>query len=413
MSRRRPRGAAAPPPVAGEVAAAADPAAPVVERCRALVEDLSLGAVRRWKEEHPGGLAVGYLPVYVPRPLFEAIGCLPVGLFGGGDQVEIIRGDSVFQSYICHLPRSTVELALRGDLDLLDGMLFPSTCDVIRNLGGVWKLLFPDRWTAYLDLPQSFDPEVGGWFYAAELGRIAAELAGRGAAPLTDSALGAAIAVENDRRAALADLAALRRAEPWRVPASEAYLVVRAGAVLPAAAHAALVRDFLAAAGRRAARAYDNVRVVVVGAFCEQPPLALIRTLERAGCDIVEDDFQLGLQLIEGPIETALGEPPLAALARAFLARGAATACRYIDEGVKGEALLAKVRAAAADGVVFAAASFCDPALLDQPMLEQALDRAAVPHTSFKFAENTGQFQVIREQAGAFSDAVKLWGQSP
>ena len=43
-------------------------------------------------------------------------------------------------------------------------------------------------------------------------------------------------------------------------------------------------------------------------------------------------------------------------------------------------------------------------------MLEAALTRAKIPHTSFKFAENNGQFQVIREQAGAFSDAVKLWG---
>jgi len=43
-------------------------------------------------------------------------------------------------------------------------------------------------------------------------------------------------------------------------------------------------------------------------------------------------------------------------------------------------------------------------------MLETALTRANVPHTNFKFSENNGQFQVIREQAGAFSDAVKLWG---
>ena len=63
--------------------------------------------------------------------------------------------------------------------------------------------------------------------------------------------------------------------------------------------------------------------------------------------------------------------------------------------------------------MIFAAASFCDPALLDQPMLEAALEDAAIPYTSFKFAENTGQFQVIREQAGAFSDAVRLWEDAP
>jgi benzoyl-CoA reductase subunit C len=149
--------------------------------------------------------------------------------------------------------------------------------------------------------------------------------------------------------------------------------------------------------------------VVVVGSFCEQPPLALIQTLERSGCDIVDDDFQLGLRTIEGPIELRPGVDPLVELARAFLERGAATASRYIGEQQKGAALIEKVRRSEADGVIFAAASFCDPALLDQPMLEAALEREGIAHTSFKFSENTGQFQGIREQAGAFSDAVKLW----
>jgi benzoyl-CoA reductase subunit C len=92
------------------------------------------------------------------------------------------------------------------------------------------------------------------------------------------------------------------------------------------------------------------------------------------------------------------------------LQQGTPTACRYVGEAKKGEALLTQVRSARADGVVFLAASFCDPALLDQPMLERALDDAGVPHTSVKFAENTAQFQPIREQAGAFSDSLKLWG---
>ncbi|MEE8523902.1 MAG: 2-hydroxyacyl-CoA dehydratase, partial [Thermoanaerobaculia bacterium] len=165
------------------------PAAATLEVCRRLMEDLSLGAVREWKERHPGQLAVGYLPIYIPRPLLEAIGCLPVAIFGAGDQIEIIRGDSIFQSYICHIPRSVVELGLRGNLDALDGMIFPSICDTIRNLGGVWQLLFPERYSSYLDLPQNFDPELGGKFYRQEMQRIARELGERGARPLDDDLL--------------------------------------------------------------------------------------------------------------------------------------------------------------------------------------------------------------------------------
>jgi benzoyl-CoA reductase subunit C len=389
---------------------AKDPAAAMLDRARALAFDFKLDAVRAHKRTHEGSLAIGYMPIYAPRPLFEAIGCLPVAVFGGGDSLDIIRGDSFFQSYICHIPRSTIELALAGDLDALDGMIFPSICDVIRNLGGMWKMLFESKYSAYLDLPQNFDREVGGKFYAGELLRIARELEARGAKPLESSALRAAIADENDRCAALADLDALRRAEPWRVRATEAYVAARAGSALLAADHTKLLRDFTIAVKKRDARPVDNVRVVLVGSFCEQPPFELIRALEKAGCDIVDDDFQLGLRMIEGRIAIAKDEDPVFSLARAFLERGRDTASRYIGDLVKGKSLIERVRACKADGVIFAAASFCDPALLDQPMLERALDRAGIPHTSFKYAENTGQFQVIREQAGAFSDAVKLWG---
>ncbi len=391
---------------------ATDPAAGLLERCRKLVDDLSLRTVRRWKEENPGRLAVGHMPIYVPRPLLEAQGCLPVALFGGGDQMEIIRGDSYFQSYICHIPRSTVELALRGDLDVLDALLFPSICDVIRNLGGIFDLLSPEKLTFYVDLPQDFDPDVGGRFYVGQMRELATALEARGAAELTDGALRQAIDAENRRRRALGELDALRRAEPWKVPASEAYLAARAGAVLPTDEHTRLLHEITDAFARREARPYDNVRVAVVGSFCEQPPIALIRTLEKAGCDIVEDDFQLGMRFLDREIEVPEGTPALDALARAYLDHGVATASRYIANGEKGAELVHRVHETGADGVVFAAASFCDPALLDQPMLEQALERAGIPHTSFKFSENTAQFGSIREQAGAFSDSVKLWGKS-
>jgi len=386
-----------------------DPCAEILERAQALVEDHTYSAVRDWKAAHPGSLAVGHMPVYVPRPLLESTGCLPVAVFGAGAEIDIIRGDSYFQSYLCHIPRSTLELALGGRFDCLDAMIFPSLCDVIRNLGGMWQMMFPERLAFYLDLPQNFDAALGGRFYEEQMRELARALESLGARPLDDEALRRAIADENARRAAIARLDSVRRREPWRVRASEAYVVLRAGTQMPSAAHRDLLAAFTDAALCRPPRRIDNARVVIAGAFCEQPPLALIQTLERAGCDIVEDDFQLGLRAIEAPIEVRAGESPLAALARAFLEHGAATASRYIADGSKGAALIAAVRRCDADGVIFAAASFCDPALLDQPMLEAALDREGIPHTSFKFSENTGQFQTIREQAGAFSDAVKLW----
>jgi benzoyl-CoA reductase subunit C len=69
------------------------------------------------------------------------------------------------------------------------------------------------------------------------------------------------------------------------------------------------------------------------------------------------------------------------------------------------------VRATGGEGVIFASPSFCDPALLDRPMIQEVLGRHKIPYIGFKYAENTGQMQPIREQAGTFADSIKLWSE--
>ncbi len=383
----------------------------IVRRCEALYADLALQSVRDWKAAHPGRPAVGLLPIYAPRELVHAAGALPVCLLGGGDQIDIVKGDACFQSYICHLPRSTVELGLGGHLEALDGFVFPSTCDVIRNLSGIWQLLFPGKYVRYLDLPQAIDDRTGGTFYRRDLEALGAELgrlAGRGAP--SPEALAASIRLFDENRRELAALGALRAEAPWLVPFDEAYLVLRAGALLDVEAHTALVRTYREAAFRRKRKREDRIRVVVVGAFCEQPPLGLLRTLERSGCYAVDDDLFQGARWIEGEVGTDL--EPYAALARAYLHRSGVASTRYQPDFARGEALVRRVRALRADGVIFAAPSFCDPALLDQPPLQKALSEASIPFITFKYAENGGQFQTVREQAGTFSDSIKLWGEA-
>lgn len=382
----------------------------VLERAERLYEDVGLESVAAWKRGGAGRCAIGFLPVYAPREIIHAAGALPVGLLGGGDQLEIVRGDSYFQSYICHLPRSIVEMAVSGRLESLDGILFPSTCDVIRNLSGMFQLLMAGRYIHYLDLPQNFDPELGGRFYREELKSIASAVSALTGIPATDERLLASIRVYNENTRAVGDLLRARSETPWLAPATECYLLLRAAYLLPVEEHTAMVREYLEGIGLLGRKPMDNIRVLIRGAFCEQPPLPLLKTLERAGCYVVDDDLVLGARFIRGEIpETG---DPWEALAAGFLQQSVCTASKYDASNTKDRDIVESVQAARADGVLLMAPSFCDPALLDQPMLQAALEEAGVPFTSFKYSEDSGQFQVIREQAGTFADAIKLWGGS-
>ncbi len=383
----------------------------LIEHAQGLIDDLDLKAVHAWKEAAPGRKAIGHMPIYVPRELIHAAGMLPVGIMGAGERLEIIRGDAYFQSYICHIPRSTIELALSHRLDVLDGMLFPSICDVIRNLSGMWRLLFPERYVRYVDLPQNFDSSVGGLFWRHELEALRDDFVRLTGQTITDDALRNSIAVYNENRAVIRELYGARSRQPWCFPISEVYPVLRAGNVLPPEEHTELLRQYLRLAQMQTDRhERDQSRVVLVGMFCEQPPLGLLITLERAGCWIVDDDLLLGLRWITGDVST--DGDPLQALVEAFLTQSAETAARYQPEGERGRSLVESVRHNHADGVVFCAPSFCDPALLEQPMLVAQLEREGIPHTQFKYSEDTGQFAVIREQVGTFSDSIRLWSEA-
>ena len=382
--------------------------ADLVARANALFEDLSFTSARQWKAAEPSRKVVGYMPIYVPREIIHAAGMLPLGIVGGGDQLEVIHGDAYYQSYICRIPRSTIELGVSGRLDFVDGMLFPSICDVIRNLSGMWKLMFPNVYSRYFDVPQNYRDDIGGNFYIDELAELRNDLGELRGKPITDDELRSSIAVYNENRKLIRELYALRAERPWQAPAVEVYLMVRAGLLLPVEEHSALLREYLAGARADERPKRDNCRVVLTGMFCEQPPLNLIKSLELSGCYVVDDDLLLITRWLTEDV--GVEGDPLRNLTLAFLHHSESTAAKYEpNQKEKGQHLVRAVKRTAAEGVIFAAPSFCDPALLERPMLQHVLKEAGIPYIAFKYAENSGQMQPIREQAGTFADSIKLW----
>ncbi|MBE0574814.1 MAG: benzoyl-CoA reductase subunit C [Desulfuromonadales bacterium] len=389
----------------------AKPVEKIVDFCQGIFEDITFAKARQWKDAQPGRKVIGYMPVYVPREIIHAAGMLPLGILGGGADMEVIHGDAYYQSYICRIPRSTIELAITGKLDFVDGMMFPSICDVIRNLSGIWQIMFKDKYVRYFDAPQNFKDEIGGVFYSNELRELKEGLEKLGGREITDAQINNSIAVYNENRDWVNRVYDFRAATPWNAPAAEVYLLMRAGMVLPVEEHTQLMKDYLEAAAAEPRPMRDNCRVTLIGTFCEQPPLNLIKSLEMAGCYIVDDDTMLVTRWLLEAVPT--DGDPIDNLSKAFLHHSAETAAKYeVNLEEKGSYMLESIRKRGADGVIFAAPSFCDPALLDQPMMVHRLEALGIPYITMQYAENSGQMQPIREQAGTFADSIKLWSSS-
>ncbi|HET9096684.1 MAG TPA: 2-hydroxyacyl-CoA dehydratase family protein, partial [Candidatus Baltobacteraceae bacterium] len=110
----------------------------IIEHCTEAIESLEFAQALAWKRAQPGRTIIGSFPVYSPIEVFHAAGALPVGLTGGGNRLEISHADARFQSFVCSIVKSTLELSLTGKLDEFDGFVFHSICDPARNLASVF-----------------------------------------------------------------------------------------------------------------------------------------------------------------------------------------------------------------------------------------------------------------------------------
>lgn len=384
----------------------------LIEECKKHAFDLNFTRAKDWKEEKEGRVLVGYMPIYFPREIIHAAGAMPVGIFGGGDDKQIIKGDAYYQSYICHIPRSIMEIALDKHMDHIDGFIFPSICDVIRNLSGIFKQQKIGKFVKYMDFPQNFLPEIGGVFYQQEMQHVLKYIKELNGVEITTEALNHSIDLYNKNRQMIEQIYDIRQDYPWRMSIEEVYSIVRAGTVMPVEEHNAILEQVCDHIKEDIGIPQDKIKVIISGAFCEQPSLGLIRAVEEAGCYVIDDDYMLGSRMILGDID-ATTDNPLEAIALAYINQSQFSSSIYDVHNPKEYRLAKIVENRGADGVVFAAASFCDPSLLDAPIFQNAFDKLGIRYISFQYSENINQFKVIKEQVGTFSDSIKLWEDEP
>ena len=376
----------------------------VLEQCRELVAQ-PIGVVSdRWKAQHPDGRVVASYPVWAPVEIIHAAGMLPLALLGGGTSVELTHADARFQSFVCSIAKSSLELGFQGLCKGVDGFVFSNICDVARNLSSIYQRNFGDVLVEYLHLPQNSTSPAVAAYMAAEIKRLAARFEEAWGLPVTPTALAKSIETFNTLRAGIRALYALRIAEPQKLSTVELYTALRALTMAPPEDGIAWVQALLNDIPLRAARQRDRLRVVIEGAFCEQPPLGLLEVLEEAGCYVVEDDLLLGWRWFTTDVA---GEgDPFERLGTAYVNQAVPSSTRHESRQHRSAGLIEKVRRAKADAVVFMPAKFCEPALFDYVLMKQGLEREGIPHLLVEFEEKMWTFERTRNEIETFVESM-------
>jgi benzoyl-CoA reductase subunit C len=377
----------------------------LVDDLRVLFEDPDFKLASEIKRT-TGKPIVGNFPVYSPVELFHAAGAHPVGLVGAGNQIEIAHADSRFQSFVCSVIKSTLELGLTDRLRDFDGMVFHSICDPARNLASVFKRNFPDQWVEYIHFPQNLVSESSVDYLESEYRRILDRLSELTGKQVTNDDVNQSITLYNRARSLMRDLYAFRRDNPHVLTTKDLYTVVRAGHILTVEEHIRLLEHVQRLVQTKQGHERDHIRVILVGSFCEQPSLDLINAMEEAGLDILDDDFVLGRRWFTEDVR-ADGDG-VRSLAEAYRDRSVISSVKHDSRRHKGEELVAQVRSAKADAVIVSVPKFCEPGLFDYAIYRRALLEANIPHLFVEYEEKMWLFDKVQTEVETFVESLLL-----
>ncbi len=377
----------------------------IIERFRYVIEDRDFPTVRAWKERNPGGKAVGCFPVYSPVELAHAAGMLPAAVIGGGNQIEIAHADARFQSFICSLVKSTLELGMTDKLDCFDAMVFNSICDPARNLASVFHRNFPKLKVEFIHYPQNPGSPSAQPYLEAEYRRVIDTFSALSGRTITDADVAASIGIYNRVRSLLRELYALRAESPERVSATDSYILTRATTFLPPEESTQILQDALREYRALNVKPQDRIRVLVIGAFCEQPPLDLIQSLEQAGCYLLEDDFLLGWRFFTDDVST-YGRSPVRGLAASYLNHSVHASVKHDLRQPRARRLIERVQEVKADAVIFLGAKFCEPALFDYALYRRALEEHGIRHLFLEFEEKMWLYDRVRSEVETFVESM-------
>lgn len=376
----------------------------IIQECRDLIDLLPGPALALAQKRHPEVRGFGVFPVYAPVEIIHAAGLLPVGLFGAGNKIELSHAESRFQSFICSIAKSTLELFLREEMKGFEGVVFSSICDVARNLASLVKRNSPELYVEYLHMPQNMYSAESINYARAEFERFRENLSQQLKKPITDEAIRKSLGIYNEVRRYTRRLYAHRKSHPSSIAAADLYAVMQAGTRMMPEDYLPMLRELCEAVEASDVKPRDGVPVVVEGTFCEQPPIGLVDVIEASGCLVQDDDMMIGWRLFEDDVVS--DGDPLAALSSAYLASSVYTSVRHDGNKPRSDALIERMKDGGAEAVLFAPAKFCEPALLDYVLFRQKLEEANVPHLKIEFEEKMWTFESTRTEIETFAESM-------
>jgi len=343
-----------------------------------------------------GRYLFGVFPAQYPREILWAMNILPVEVWD--PPLDTSHADAHLQTYICAIAKLGLELILEAKTDILDGFLFPHTCDSIQNLASmVNDYLGTGKPCYFFYHPKGSYRESSRRFYIEQVKGLTSQLENQVGA-LDYAQLQQSIEKSETVASLMRKLYRVRAHGELGASNVAFYRTIRQSEFLHPDDFIPLLKALLEE--KRSSPSHEPS--VILSGVLPNPPemLALFDELKiRVGDD---DLLCCGRRHL---VPSSQCKDPFEILAdRYFNMPPCTTRNAPIRERL--EHLINKAEASKAKGVVFCTVRFCEPELFDLPYLTEGLKQRGLPTLVLDVEPNQGLTGQLITRIEAFGEMI-------
>jgi bcr-type benzoyl-CoA reductase subunit C len=349
-----------------------------------------------------GKKAIGCFPYYVPEELVYAADMVPFGIWGqtGG---AINAAKEYFAAFYCTIAQLNLEMALKGTLDGLSGVIVPSMCDTLRPFSQNFRVACPQFPFMFLAHPQNRRKSYGVDFTIAQYTSVRNKLSEIAGKEITDESIQKAIKIYNESRNARRKFIQLAGQHPEIVSPKKRSAVLKSAYFMLKPEHTNLLVELNEILESAPVLDWKGSKIMTSGILLDSP--TLLQIIEDNKMAIVADDMAHESRAIrvDAPEDE---KDPMKALAIQFADQDYDTLLHDPEINKRPRYIVDKVKQSGADGVVIMMMQFCDPEEIEFPSLKKELEEAGIPYVKIGMDQQMTNFGQARTALQAFADLI-------
>ncbi len=336
---------------------------------------------------------------YTPLELIYAAGFLPYRIIGHSEPPQ--NADSYIHPNFCQFIKSTIDVAIEGGYDFLDGVVFVNSCDAMRRLHDVWKRYVPTKFIHILDIPMG-ELSIGANYLKEEFNKLKLAMEKHTSITISEQDVKNAINVFNESRLIYNELNSLRTVNPPAITGTDLMKLSSDFFKTEPKIWNDKARIILknTKTKNQDKTLANNPRILLSGSPLHE--IDFISFIEEIGLNVVYEDLCTGSKFFDLVIRNS--QDVIASLSEAYLNRSPCARMMQIKE--RAEQISKTAEKFKVDGIIYHSLKFCDTCLYDVPTLKTLLTEKGLYVLFIESDGGLGNINQIRTRIEAFSEII-------